>query len=83
MQVVVTNRDTFDPIRTGLFMLQTVYRLYPTQVTITSYAADLMGVPGLNNAIKTADINAIIAGWQRCLHLNNYNAITERTFNPE
>jgi uncharacterized protein YbbC (DUF1343 family) len=64
VQLVVTNRETFEPIRTGLAMLQTVYRIYPTQVTITSYAADLMGVPGLNTAIKTADINAIIAGWQ-------------------
>ncbi len=64
VQVVVTNRDTFDPIRTGLCMLQTVHRLYPTQVTITYYAANLMGVPGLNTTIKTADINVIIAGWQ-------------------
>lgn len=64
VQVVITNRDTFDPIRTGLFMLQTVYKMYPTNVNITSYAATLMGVPGLHNSIKTTDINAIIAGWQ-------------------
>jgi uncharacterized protein YbbC (DUF1343 family) len=64
VQVVVTNRDTFDPIRTGLFMLQTVYKLYPSQVSITPYAASLMGVPGLDSSIKTADINTIIAGWE-------------------
>ena len=64
VQVVITNRDTFDPIRTGLFMLQTVYRMYPANVSITSYAATLMGVPGLQNSIKTNAINTIIAGWQ-------------------
>lgn len=64
VQVVVTNRDTFDPIRTGLVMLQAVYKLYPSQVNITSYAATLMGVPGLQNSLKTNDVNTIIAGWQ-------------------
>lgn len=64
VQVVVTNRDTFDPIRTGLCLLQTAYKVYPTQVTITSYAANLMGVPGLNTSLKTQSVDAIIAGWQ-------------------
>jgi len=64
VQVVVTNRDTFDPIRTGLCLLQTAYRVYPTQVSITSYAARLMGVPGLQDSLKTQSVDAIIAGWQ-------------------
>ncbi len=74
--VVVTNRDTFDPIRTGLFMLQTVWKLYPSQVSISSYAANLMGVPGLNTTIKTADINTIIAGWQA--QLAQFRALRRR-----
>ena len=67
VQVVVTNRDTFDPIRTGLCLLQTAYQMYPSQVTITSYAADLMAVPGLNSSIKTQSVDSIIAGWQSTL----------------
>ena len=67
VQVVATNRDTFDPIRTGLVMLQTVCQMYPSQASATSYAAQLMGVPGLDTSIKTADINAIMAGWQATL----------------
>jgi beta-N-acetylhexosaminidase len=67
--VVVTNRDTFDPIRTGLRMMQVLYQLQPSQVNITSYAADLMGVPGLSSSIKTQSVDSIIAGWQPTLSL--------------
>ena len=30
--------------------------MYPTQVSITSYAASLMGVPGLQNSLKTQSV---------------------------
>lgn len=64
VQVNVTNRDTFDPIVTGLHMMKTVYHMYPGNVTITSYAATLMGVPNLNNTIKTTAVDTIVQGWQ-------------------
>ena len=64
IQVHVTNRDNFDPIRTGLIVLKTIYDKYPSQVTITSYASTLMGVPDLHNRILTESVDSIIAGWQ-------------------
>jgi uncharacterized protein YbbC (DUF1343 family) len=76
VQVVVTNRDTFDSIRTGLCMLQSVCQMYPSQASVTSYAAQLMGVPGLNTIIKTASIDAIIAGWQT--NLSQFRALRRR-----
>ena len=67
VKVVVVNRDSFDPIKTGLSMLQSVYQLYPASVSITSYAATLMGTPNLETRIKSENIDAIIAGWQPSL----------------
>ena len=64
VRLVVTNRDTFDPIRTGLVMLQTACQIYPSQARATPYAAELMGVPGLEASIKTVDIGGLIASWQ-------------------
>jgi uncharacterized protein YbbC (DUF1343 family) len=64
IQVHVMNRETFDPIRTGLIVLKTVYEKYPLDVTITEYASKLMGVPDLHNRIKTESVDSIIAGWQ-------------------
>ena len=53
VRVVVTNRDTFDPIRTGLVMLQTVCQLYPVPGERHDLRRQPMGVPGLHNTIKT------------------------------
>ncbi len=76
VQVVVTNRDTFDPIRTGLTMLQRVCQLYPSQASVTTYAGTLMGVPGLETTIRTANIDAIIAGWQT--NLSQFRTLRRR-----
>lgn len=64
VQVVVQDRNVFEPIRTGLCMLQTAWQLYPANVSITSYAGTLMAVPGLEHRIKTNSVDSIIAGWQ-------------------
>lgn len=64
IQVHVMDREAFDPIRTGLSVLKTVYHKYPDQVTIGTYVSTLMGVPNLHNRIKTETVDAIIAGWQ-------------------
>jgi uncharacterized protein YbbC (DUF1343 family) len=64
IQVHVLDAESFRPIRTALMILKTVYEMYPDQVTITSYAATLMGVPELHERIKTESVDAIIAGWQ-------------------
>jgi len=64
VQVHVLDRDRFEPVRTGMMVLKTVYELYPSEVTITSYASTLMGVENLHERIKTESVDAIIAGWQ-------------------
>lgn len=73
IQMTVTDRDAFDPILTGISMLQTAYQLYPSQVTISSYAATLMGVPNLQNRIKTDSVATIVGGWQT--DLNSFKAL--------
>ncbi|MFH0794468.1 MAG: DUF1343 domain-containing protein [bacterium] len=67
VQVHVTDRKTFDPIRTALFMLKTIYEKYPDKVQTRSYVATLMGVPNLHERIKSESVDSIIAGWQENL----------------
>lgn len=64
VQVHVTDKGAFEPVRTGLHILKTVYTMYPSQVTINDTASRLMGVPNLHQRIKTEPVEAIIAGWQ-------------------
>lgn len=75
-QIHVLDPDAFDPVRTGMMALKTVYELYPEQVSIRSYAATLMGVPDLHNRIKTESVDAIIEGWQA--NLAAFMAIREK-----
>ena len=67
VQVHVTDRTVFDPIRTGLAMLKTLCDLYPEQVVVRDWASRLMGVPDLHERIRTESVDAIIAGWQENL----------------
>jgi len=64
VQVHVTDKRLFEPIRVGLVMLKTVFEKYPADVQITSYASTLMGVSNLHNRIKTESVDSIINGWQ-------------------
>ncbi|MCX7767235.1 MAG: DUF1343 domain-containing protein, partial [Candidatus Sumerlaeia bacterium] len=76
VQVHIINRKTFEPIRTALYMLKTIYNKYPAEVTINSYTSKLMGVPELHNRIKTENVEAIIAGWQK--NLEAFKKIREK-----
>ena len=76
VQVHVTDRDIFEPIRTGITMLKTVYDKYPDQVQLRSYTATLMGVPNLHERIKTESVDSIIAGWQA--NLDAFKTIREK-----
>ena len=67
VQLRVLDQEAFDPIRTGLFMVKAVYAKYPDQVKINNYANLLVGVPNLNERIKTESVDSIIAGWQENL----------------
>jgi uncharacterized protein YbbC (DUF1343 family) len=64
VRIIVTDRNTFQPVRTGMHMMQTVKKLYPEQVKITSYAGTLMATPGLAERLVNEDADAIIKGWQ-------------------
>ncbi len=76
IQVHVKDRETFDPIRTGLIALKTMYEKYPEEVTISGYASTLMGVPDLHNRIKTESVDDIIAGWQA--NLDAFKTLREK-----
>lgn len=67
VKVAVTDIDQFDPVNTGLWMLQKVWQMYPSNVTITSYADTLMAVPNLRTRIKSETVAAITSGWQPLL----------------
>lgn len=64
VEVTVTDQLAFDPIRTGLVMLQEFYKAYPSQVTINSYVNTLMATPDLQNRIKTEPVDNIVQGWE-------------------
>jgi uncharacterized protein YbbC (DUF1343 family) len=64
IQVHVTDPDTFDPIRTALFVLKTTYTLYPDELDIRAGVSRLMGVENLHERIQADSVEAIIADWQ-------------------
>jgi uncharacterized protein YbbC (DUF1343 family) len=64
VQVHVTDPDTFEPVRSGLVMLKAFCDLYPQEVTVTSFASRLMGVPDLHERILTESVETLIDGWQ-------------------
>jgi uncharacterized protein YbbC (DUF1343 family) len=76
VQLHVMQAESFEPIRTALITLKTIYAKYPDQVKIEPYASKLMGVPELHERIKTEGVDAIIAGWQE--NLGAFKALREK-----
>jgi uncharacterized protein YbbC (DUF1343 family) len=64
VQVHVTDPDTFQPVRSGLVMLKAFCDLYPQEVTVTSFASRLMGVPDLHERIRTESVETLVNQWQ-------------------
>lgn len=64
VQVHVTDREAFEPIRTGLTMLKLVFELHPQEVIIREAVSRRAGVPNLHDRIKTESVDAIIESWQ-------------------
>lgn len=64
VQVHVMDRESFEPVRTGLTMLKTVCDMYPDQVTVTPFATRLMGISGLHQRIRTESVDALVQSWQ-------------------
>ena len=60
VQVHVIDRNAFEPIRTGLTVLKTICAMYPDKATVTKWASRLMGIPNLENRIKTESVDALI-----------------------
>lgn len=63
VQIVVTDRDVFEPVRTGVHMLQTLVQLYPDKVEMTDYVDQLMASPGLRERIRTENADDIVKSW--------------------
>jgi uncharacterized protein YbbC (DUF1343 family) len=63
VQIHVTDRASFEPIRTGITALKVVCDMYPKQVVVTDWASRLMGVPGLHEQIRTKSTDAILRSW--------------------
>ena len=64
VQVHVTDREAFLPVRTGLTVLKAVVSLYPDKAEVKPWAGKLMGVDKLEDRIRTESVEAIEAGWK-------------------
>jgi uncharacterized protein YbbC (DUF1343 family) len=60
VRLTVTDPDRFEPVRTGMHMLQVAKRLYPAMTQITPYASRLMAIPGLHETLETSDVDEIL-----------------------
>lgn len=67
VRLAVTDREAFQPVRTGMHMLKTAQTLYPEQVVVKSYAGRLMGVDGLEKRLATEEVDDMVAEWQPLL----------------
>lgn len=67
VQVHVTDREAFEPVRTGLVTLKVMLELYPEELRLRDYMERLMGVRDIHERILSEDPDAIIAGWQEDL----------------
>jgi len=67
VQVHVMDRDTFEPVKTGLTMLKTACDMYSDKVTVTTFATRLTGIPDLPDRIRTESVESLIESWQKDL----------------
>ncbi len=63
-QLHVSDREKFEPVRTGLYILKTLCEMYPGEVQFRSFAETLTGIYGLETRIRTQSVEEIIASWQ-------------------
>ena len=64
VQILITDRDALDPIRTGLSLAHALRRLEPTDWQVERFAR-LLAEPAAFEAIRDgAEPEAVIAGWQ-------------------
>lgn len=63
VQLHVTDRKTFEPIRAAVHLLSQMCQLYPSQVEVKSYASKLMGDPEFGKRIRESKPDQIIADW--------------------
>ena len=82
VQVYVTDRETFDPIRTAIAMITTARRLYPgdfawREATPPFWIDRLTGSDQVRTAIDAGqDTDEVVAGWQA--DLNRFRATRAR-----
>ncbi len=66
-QLHVTDREAFEPVRTGFVVLRALAELYPEDLVLRSYVSRLMGVENLHERILEEDAETLIAEWQEDL----------------
>lgn len=67
VEVYVTDTDAYDPIRTGLYMIQTIEKLYPGELAwrADGWMAKLSGKTYIEEDLKAGvAVDEIIAKWQ-------------------
>ncbi len=64
--IVIVDRDAFDPLLTGLHIIQELLHLYPAQVTVnTRWFNRLIGIPGVPERLRSgASPSALMDSWR-------------------
>ncbi|MCX7624826.1 MAG: DUF1343 domain-containing protein [Candidatus Sumerlaeaceae bacterium] len=76
IQLHVTDRESFQPVHTGIVVLKTLLELYPGEVEVTPFASKLMGIPDFHKRILTESVESLEASWQE--NLQKYLKIREK-----
>lgn len=76
VQIHVTDRETFEPVRAALQLLKTMKAMYPDKVNINAYASKLMGVDNLDQRLVKESVDDIAASWQK--DLEAFKAIRQK-----
>jgi len=77
VQLHVTDRTAFDPIRTALYLAKTIAARYPNDMQFRSYASTLMGVSNIDQRLKSSEsVDSIIASWQA--NLDSFKAMRQK-----
>lgn len=64
VQVHVTDRRKFQAVRTGAMVVQTLYQMYPGNLTISSGINEMFGLPDFQSTIKTTPVDDILKSCQ-------------------
>ena len=78
VKIVVTNRNYFQPYRTGIYIIKTIYQMYPDSFEMRAAGLDrLCGSDTIRETITNgSDLNSLLASWQD--QLNRFNEMRKK-----